>query len=115
MAEDQGEQYAQMEYSAYFVSLAFFAILPPLLFFVLLNPLALHLSMSNPNLSSESSRLTAADKEFENNIRPSQIAEFSGQSQAIENLMVLPDWERLHFPGSWRMNWGLPLKKLRGL
>ena len=34
------------------------------------------------------SGLSAADKEFENNIRPSHIAEFSGQEQIIENLRV---------------------------
>src|SRR4030095_9861903 len=32
--------------------------------------------------------LSAADKEFENGIRPKQIAEFSGQHQAIENLVI---------------------------
>ena len=40
----------------------------------------------NPNLSNEA--LTAADKEFENNIRPKEIAEFSGQQQIIENLII---------------------------
>jgi holliday junction DNA helicase RuvB len=44
--------------------------------------------MANPNLYPDSTSLSAADKEFENNIRPSQIAEFSGQSQAIENLVI---------------------------
>jgi holliday junction DNA helicase RuvB len=44
--------------------------------------------MSNPNLNTDSSKLTAADKEFENNIRPSEIAQFSGQPQAIENLRI---------------------------
>ena len=44
--------------------------------------------MSNPNLSSDKEQLTAADKEFENNIRPSQIADFSGQEQIIENLRI---------------------------
>src|SRR5689334_13014066 len=32
--------------------------------------------------------LSAADKEFENNIRPAQIAEFSGQEQIIGNLKI---------------------------
>ncbi len=32
--------------------------------------------------------LTAADKEFENNIRPAQIADFSGQEQIINNLKI---------------------------
>jgi holliday junction DNA helicase RuvB len=44
--------------------------------------------MSNPNLSSDKQQLTAADKEFENNIRPVQIADFAGQDQTIENLRV---------------------------
>ncbi|MES1198140.1 MAG: Holliday junction branch migration DNA helicase RuvB [Chitinophagaceae bacterium] len=44
--------------------------------------------MSNPNLSSDKEQLTAADKEFENNIRPSQIKDFAGQEQIIENLRI---------------------------
>ncbi len=44
--------------------------------------------MSNPNLSSDKQNLTAADKEFENNIRPSQISDFSGQEQVIDNLRI---------------------------
>ena len=44
--------------------------------------------MANPNLNSEKETLSAADREFENNIRPSQIADFSGQQQIIENLTV---------------------------
>lgn len=44
--------------------------------------------MSNPNLNNEGESLSAADKEFENNIRPSQIEEFSGQPQVIENLII---------------------------
>jgi holliday junction DNA helicase RuvB len=44
--------------------------------------------MANPNLNKEKAPLTSADKEFENNIRPSQIAEFSGQAQIIENLVI---------------------------
>src|SRR5215213_11828508 len=39
--------------------------------------------MPNPNLNTE-----AVDKEFENGIRPQQIAEFSGQPQVIENLVI---------------------------
>lgn len=39
--------------------------------------------MSNPNLNTE-----PVDKEFENGIRPQQIAEFSGQNQVIENLVI---------------------------
>lgn len=45
-------------------------------------------SMANPNLHSEKESLTAADREFENNIRPAAIADFAGQPQLIENLMV---------------------------
>ncbi|HKB44023.1 MAG TPA: Holliday junction branch migration DNA helicase RuvB [Chitinophagaceae bacterium] len=44
--------------------------------------------MSNPNLSSDKEQLTAADKEFENNIRPSHIEDFAGQEQIIENLRI---------------------------
>ena len=44
--------------------------------------------MANPNLNSERDFQNAADKEFENNIRPAHIAEFSGQSQIIENLKI---------------------------
>src|SRR4029078_13036663 len=44
--------------------------------------------MANPNLNRESETLSAADKEFENNIRPKQIDEFSGQPQVIENLII---------------------------
>jgi holliday junction DNA helicase RuvB len=42
--------------------------------------------MENPNLSKDV--LSAADKEFENNIRPQHIAEFSGQQQIIENIII---------------------------
>ena len=44
--------------------------------------------MSNPILNKEGSNLSAADKEFENGIRPRQIDEFSGQSALIENLVI---------------------------
>src|SRR5438876_4996737 len=44
--------------------------------------------MSNPNLSNDKEQLTAADKEFENNIRPSHIEDFAGQEQIIENLRI---------------------------
>ncbi|MEO6915197.1 MAG: Holliday junction branch migration DNA helicase RuvB [Chitinophagaceae bacterium] len=44
--------------------------------------------MSNPNLNSEKEGLTPAEKEFENNIRPSVIEEFSGQTQIIDNLKI---------------------------
>ena len=44
--------------------------------------------MANSNLNSEKQALSAADKEFENNIRPAQIDDFAGQSQIIENLKI---------------------------
>lgn len=44
--------------------------------------------MANPNLNSNKEFLSAAEKEFENNIRPSRIEEFSGQKQIIDNLKV---------------------------
>ena len=44
--------------------------------------------MENQHLNPESNRQTSADKEFENNIRPSVIEDFSGQQQIIENLRI---------------------------
>ena len=44
--------------------------------------------MANPNLNSERESQSAAEKEFENNIRPSEMADFSGQPQTIENLRI---------------------------
>src|SRR6187397_3305039 len=44
--------------------------------------------MANSNLDSSKDFLTPADKEFENNIRPAHISEFSGQPQLIENLKI---------------------------
>src|SRR5215467_11666283 len=44
--------------------------------------------MANPNLNTEKEFLSAADKEFENNIRPREIDDFAGQSQIIENLKI---------------------------
>ena len=44
--------------------------------------------MSNPNLVSGKEGLTAAEKEFENNIRPKEIEDFSGQPQIIENIKI---------------------------
>lgn len=44
--------------------------------------------MSNNNLKTEKEGLSPADKEFENNIRPAIIEEFSGQAQIIENLRI---------------------------
>lgn len=44
--------------------------------------------MSNPNLHIHKSDLNDIEKEFENNIRPKEIVEFSGQDQIIENLII---------------------------
>src|SRR5262245_13935788 len=44
--------------------------------------------MPNPNINTDKALLSAADKEFENNIRPSQLEDFAGQSQIIENLRI---------------------------
>jgi Holliday junction DNA helicase RuvB len=44
--------------------------------------------MANPNLNNQKEPLSASDKEFENNIRPSVIDDFSGQTQIIENLRI---------------------------
>ncbi|MCX6322679.1 MAG: Holliday junction branch migration DNA helicase RuvB [Sphingobacteriales bacterium] len=44
--------------------------------------------MGNPNLNSNKEVLQSADKEFENNIRPALIQEFSGQGQVIDNISI---------------------------
>src|SRR4028119_1733318 len=44
--------------------------------------------MSNQNLNTGKEILTPAEKEFENNIRPQAIEEFSGQGSVIENLRI---------------------------
>jgi len=44
--------------------------------------------MSNPHLNRAKDGLSAADQQFENAIRPAQIAEFAGQEQVIENLRI---------------------------
>jgi holliday junction DNA helicase RuvB len=44
--------------------------------------------MANPNLNSGKDDLSAADVLFENTIRPSQISDFAGQDQIIENLRI---------------------------
>lgn len=51
--------------------------------------------MGNPNLNTEPGKLTAADKEFENNIRPREIDDFNGQPQTIENLRIFIKAARL--------------------
>jgi holliday junction DNA helicase RuvB len=45
-------------------------------------------NMSNPNLHTEKSQLSVEEKEFENNIRPKHIVDFSGQQQLIDNLLI---------------------------
>ena len=44
--------------------------------------------MANANLNSEKVNISPADVEFENNIRPSEIDDFAGQPQLIENLSI---------------------------
>lgn len=44
--------------------------------------------MANENLNKDKTGLTSADKEFENQIRPSALEEFAGQGQIIENLRI---------------------------
>jgi holliday junction DNA helicase RuvB len=44
--------------------------------------------MANPNLNNDKLSMSAAEKEFENNIRPAQLAEFAGQQQIIDNLRI---------------------------
>ena len=44
--------------------------------------------MPNANINNEKELMSPAEKEFENNIRPAVIEDFSGQSQIIENLKI---------------------------
>jgi len=44
--------------------------------------------MSNMNLNTDKNELGAADREFENSIRPTVLEDFSGQFQLIENLRI---------------------------
>ncbi len=44
--------------------------------------------MSTPNLNTNKDFLHSPDKEFENNIRPGYIKEFSGQGQIIDNISI---------------------------
>src|ERR1700749_1502523 len=44
--------------------------------------------MLNHNLNSNKQGLSPSEKEFENSIRPKEIAEFSGQQQIIDNLKI---------------------------
>lgn len=51
--------------------------------------------MGNPNLNTNKELLQPVDKEFENNIRPAIINDFSGQTQIIENLSIFIKASRL--------------------
>jgi holliday junction DNA helicase RuvB len=51
--------------------------------------------MANPILNSDKENLSAADREFENNIRPAHMEEFAGQAQIIENLKIFIKAARL--------------------
>ena len=42
----------------------------------------------NPNLDASGGRLSAAEKEFERTVRPSDFANFFGQEQVIENIII---------------------------
>ncbi len=44
--------------------------------------------MMNPNLNNDKQGQTAAEKEFENNIRPRALDDFSGQHQIIDNIRI---------------------------
>lgn len=44
--------------------------------------------MQNPNLNTDKATLSTIEKEFENNIRPNEIADFSGQDKVIENIKI---------------------------
>jgi Holliday junction DNA helicase RuvB len=44
--------------------------------------------MSNPNLNTDNNNLSAAEREYENAIRPAALDDFSGQPQLIENLLI---------------------------
>jgi holliday junction DNA helicase RuvB len=46
------------------------------------------MNMPNANLNAGAQSLSASDRDFENNIRPSVISEFTGQDQIIDNLKV---------------------------
>ncbi|MFT3702208.1 MAG: Holliday junction branch migration DNA helicase RuvB [Agriterribacter sp.] len=44
--------------------------------------------MQNPHLNSDKGSLSNIEKDFENNIRPGEIADFSGQDKVIENIKI---------------------------
>ena len=45
-------------------------------------------TMPKPNLNTDKTLLQPAEREYENSIRPSAIAQFSGQPQIIENISI---------------------------
>lgn len=45
-------------------------------------------TMANSNLNTDKENISAAEAEFENNIRPTDIEDFAGQPQLIENLSI---------------------------
>jgi len=51
--------------------------------------------MANPHLLPGEEQMTPAQQEFENNIRPREMAEFSGQQQIIDNLKVFIEAARM--------------------
>jgi len=51
--------------------------------------------MSNPHLHTGNDPQSSADREFENNIRPREMEEFSGQPRIVENLKVFIKAARL--------------------
>src|SRR4028118_1754721 len=44
--------------------------------------------MANSNINTGKDNISAAEAEFENNIRPKEIEDFAGQPQLIENLSI---------------------------
>jgi Holliday junction resolvasome RuvABC ATP-dependent DNA helicase subunit len=88
--------------------------------------------MGNEHLNPEKSLLSAAEKEFENQIRPAALVDFSGQGQIIDNLkifiqaarmrgealdhvlfMVRLVLEKPHFPALLQTRWESVSKKLQ--
>src|SRR5690348_11356852 len=51
--------------------------------------------MPNPNLNKDKEPLNAAEREFENTIRPTLMEEFAGQGQIIDNLKIFIKAARL--------------------
>lgn len=55
---------------------------------IVYRPFRYFYNMSNPSLNNDAGKQSAAEKEFENNIRPTEISDFSGQPQTIDNLRI---------------------------